>query len=59
MSDNINKFISNMGILCETWLVTYNQFLSHGLEHKAALEHTQSFMKAFMESSTGNKGGDQ
>lgn len=59
MSDNLNKFISNMGILCETWLVTYNQFISHGLEHKVALEHTQSFMKAFMESSTGNKGGDQ
>lgn len=56
MSDNINKFISNMGVLCETWLVVYNQFLSHGMEHKIALEHTQAFMKSFMESANGNKG---
>ena len=59
MSDNVNKFISNIGVLCETWIVTYNQFLSHGMEHKVALEHTQAFMKAFMESANGNKGDDQ
>lgn len=56
MNDDINKFISNMGILCETWLVAYNQFLSHGMEHKAALEHTQAFMKSFMGSVNDNKG---
>lgn len=59
MSDKISDFISNMGVLCETWIVTYNQFISHGMEHKDALEHTQSFMKAFMESANGNKGGDR
>lgn len=60
MNDKINNYISNMGALCETWIIIYNQFLSHGMEHKVALEHTQSFMKAFMESaSNGNKGGDQ
>lgn len=56
---NVNNFINNMGVLCETWLVTYNQFLSHGLEHKAALDHTQAFMKSFMDSANGNKGGNQ
>ena len=59
MSDNLNRFISNMGVICETWLVAYNQFLAHGMEHKAALEHTQAFMKSFMESANGNKVGDQ
>ena len=59
MSDNVNNFINNMGVLCETWLVAYNQFLAHGVEHKVALEHTQAFMKSFMDSANGNKGGDQ
>ena len=58
MSDKLNSFITNMGVLCETWIVTYNQFISHGMEHKVALEHTQSFMKAFMDSASGFKGGD-
>lgn len=59
MSEGLNKFINNMGVICETWLIAYNQFLAHGMEHKAALEHTQAFMKSFMESANGNKGGDQ
>lgn len=59
MNENVNKFFSNMGVICETWLVVYNQFLGHGLDHKAALEHTQAFMKSFMDSAHGNKGGDQ
>ena len=59
MNENVNKFINNMGVICETWLVAYNQFLAHGMEHQAALEHTQAFMKSFMESANGNKGGDQ
>ena len=58
MNDKMNNFINNMGLLCETWLLTYHQFINHGLEHKAALEHTQSFMKTFMESANGNKGGN-
>lgn len=59
MNNNVNNFISNMGVLCETWLVAYNQFLSHGMEHKAALEHTQAFMKSFMESAGGTKGAEK
>lgn len=59
MNDEINKFINNMGILCETWIVAYKQFINHGMDHKSALEHTQAFMKAFMDSANGNKGGEQ
>ena len=54
MLENVNNFINNMGVLCETWIVTYNQFISHGMEHKAALEHTQAFMESFMKSANGN-----
>ena len=59
MSKNVNTFISNMGALCEMWLITYKQFVDHGLDHKAALEHTQSVMTSFMQATYGNKGGDQ
>ena len=59
MNDKLNNFISNMGVLCETWLVTYNQFIAHGLEHKAAIEHTKSFMSTFIKSFNENKGSEQ
>lgn len=58
MNNDLSKFVSNMGILCETWLVVYNQFISHSMEHKVALEHTQAFMKSFMGSVNDNKEGE-
>lgn len=59
MNDGVNNFINNMGTLCETWIVVYNQFIAHGMDHKVALEHTQAFMTSFMNSINDNKGGNQ
>lgn len=59
MNDNLSKFMNNMGILCETWIVTYNEFLRRGMDHRTALDHTKAFMSAFMESATKNNGGEQ
>lgn len=57
MNDKVKEFINNMGVLCETWYVTYNNFVQLGLDHKTALEHTKEFMAAFMEGIVKNGGG--
>lgn len=59
MNDNLKSFINNMGVLCETWLVTYNNFIQRGMDHKSALEHTQAFMTSFMEYGTKMNGGKE
>jgi hypothetical protein len=49
MNDKLKDFINNMGVCCEIWLMTYNNFVQRGLDHKTALEHTRAFMTSFME----------
>lgn len=58
MSDNLKSFMNNMGVLCETWVVTYNNFIKCGMDHKTALEHTKAFMASFFEYSTKTNGGN-
>ena len=50
MNDGLKSFIDNMGLLCEVWTMTYNKFVSQGLNQKDALMHTQGFMKTFIDS---------
>lgn len=59
MNEKVNEYITNVGLLCETWVITYNNFIQRGFSHKVALEHTKAFMSAFMESSVKNNGGDK
>jgi hypothetical protein len=59
MNEKLNDFMNNMGLLCETWVITYNNFIQRGLTHKVALEHTKAFMSAFMESAVKNSGGEK
>ena len=59
MNDKLNEFVKNMGVLCETWYVSYSNFIKMGLDHKAALDHTKGFMAAFMESFGKNGGGEK
>lgn len=54
MPDKVKNFINNIGLLCETWIITYNSFREHGVEHRMALEHTKAFMTAFMETGIQN-----
>lgn len=59
MDDKLKNFIANMGMLCETWTVVYNSFISQGMTAKDALTHTQAFMSAFMASVPQNNGGEK
>ena len=59
MNDNLKSFMNNMGVLCETWIVTYNNFIQRGMDHKSALDHTKAFMASFMEYATKNGGGKE
>lgn len=59
MNDNMKIFMNNMGLLCETWVITYNKFVQLGLSHKEALDHTKTFMAAFMEYAIKNNGGNE
>ena len=59
MNDNLKNFMNNMGILCETWIVTYNNFIQRGMDHKTALEHTKAFVSAFFGPFNKNNGGDE
>ena len=46
MNDKLQDFLKNMGVMCELWLVIFSQFKEKGLDDKAALAHTKSFMEA-------------
>lgn len=59
MNDGLKNFMNNMGILYETWIVTYDGFIQRGMDHKTALEHTKAFMSAFFEYITKFNGGKQ
>lgn len=45
MNEKVQQLILAVGALCELWTVTYKNFISQGLGHKEALEHTSEFMK--------------
>ena len=57
MNNNLKSFIDNVGLLCEVWLLTYNKFISQGLNQKDALTHTQGFMTTFIDSMMNYGGG--
>ena len=59
MNDKLKSFMDNMGILCETWMVTYSNFIQRGIEPKAAMEHTKAFMASFMEYAAKTNGGKE
>lgn len=59
MSDKLKGFMNNMGLLCETWIIIYNNFVQRGFEHKDAVEHTKAFMSSFMEYTAKNGGGKE
>lgn len=56
-NDGLKSFISNVGVLCETWTVIYTKFKAQGMNDKDALMHTQSFMGALISSTGQNNGG--
>ena len=61
MNKKVKSFIDNIGLLCETWTITYRQFRRQGLKKKEALNHTRGFMTAYISSYvlTKNVGGEK
>ena len=57
MNDKLNSFMTNLGVLCETWTMIYQKFVSQGMSEKEALAHTQGFMQAFMGGAMNYDGG--
>lgn len=62
MNDGLKSFVNNIGILCETWTLTYTSFVKQGMGATDAMTHTQAFMTsliaASMQSNIGNTGGN-
>ena len=57
MNDELKSFVNNIGILCETWTLTYKSFISQGMNPKEAMAHTQGFMTAFINGTVNGNGG--
>lgn len=57
MDDKLKSFVNNIGVLCETWTLTYNKFIGQGFTPKDAITHTQGFMTALITASMQNTGG--
>lgn len=56
MNDELKAFCNNMGVLIETWWLTYSKFRELGLSVDDALMHTKAFMESICKSSLGYGG---
>lgn len=59
MDDKLKSFITNVGVLCETWTVAYKSFIAQGMNPKDAMIHTQGFMSAFIAGAIQSNGGQE
>ena len=57
-NDGLKAFVNSMGVLCEMWTLTYQNFLKQGMNAKDAMIHTQGFMTALVAASMQNGGGE-
>lgn len=58
MNDGLKSFVNNVGVLCETWTLTYNIFLKQGMNAKDAMAHTQGFMSSLIAASMQTNNGN-
>ena len=58
MNGGFQEFMTNMGVMCETWTVTYQKFIEMGFDHGAALEHTKGLMTTIIAASLNNGGNN-
>lgn len=59
MNEQLNAFMTSLGVLCETWTIVYKNFMSQGMNAKDALTHTQGFMAAFINGAVNIDGGEK
>ena len=48
MNDKLKNLITNIGILCEMWMVVYRGFAGQGMNQTESIMHTQAFMDTLM-----------
>lgn len=56
MDEKLKSFMTNIGILCETWTIVYHNFVKLGFDHKEAIVHTKEFMGSVMKDIGQNRG---
>ena len=56
MTDGLQSFVNNIGLMCETWSLAYSKFIQMGFDHPAAMEHTKEFMSIFLSSAAQHNG---
>ena len=49
-NDQVNAIIQGISICTELWTITYNGFVSQGLNDQDALIHTRAFMSIMLDS---------
>lgn len=57
MNEKLDSFLTNIGVLCETWTIVYRNFIGQGMDAKEAMMHTQSFMTTFISGIVNTNGG--
>lgn len=53
-NNQITELIKGIGMMCELWTITYQNFKSQKLSEEEAIKHTAAFMSVMMESFKGN-----
>lgn len=48
MNENLKNFINAVGMLTETWSITFKGFKKQGMTDEEAIKHTSAFMSTFM-----------
>jgi hypothetical protein len=59
MNGKFKDFVNNIGVLCETWALTYEKFLQLGYDNVTALKHTREFTAALMAASSQRNGNQE
>lgn len=56
MNEKLKEFINGIGVMCETWMITYNNFVKMGLSQNDALLHTKHMTTVILEHMTNKDG---
>lgn len=55
MNERAMTYIKNLGVMVETWVVVYSNFIKQGFTESDALAHTRVFMESVVVSFMNNK----
>ena len=55
MNDKTLEYVKNLGVMVETWVVVYGNFVKQGFSENDAINHTREFMKSVVVTFMNNK----